>query len=321
MHSSRSKVHAASYALGAQQQIGEISSEKPHDKKWTLARLFFSWLACCLTPVCIGIVQAFELTNPLVQMSVACDLFFCLDALQSPGLLCRIWPVLRHLLGCLRAQTCGGISGKGAQSRGVNSKKRLVFAPSPFAISSPSISASHTAAGKDRRLVAPLLRAALPLLLPGLARLCGASDLLQAWLSLPRLLRLQDLVAIYHTLKYKFAHLAALHNDTVNRCIMTAGFTSIHASTLAACWFYLACRRQHQCSADEDSWVGRDDVLREQDVFSIYIRSLHFIIQTLFTVGYGELACILTHSEPQHHKISLCFSLSVISCSQATSIL
>jgi hypothetical protein len=108
--------------------------------------------------------------------------------------------------------------------------------------------------------------------------------------TLPRLLRLQDLVAIYHTLKFKFTDLAALHNDTINRCFMTAVFTSIYASSLAAIWFYLSCRRQHQCSSEEDndSWVGRDEVLREQDVFSIYIRSMHFIIQTLFTVGYGK---------------------------------
>lgn len=276
---------------------GRYSDEVSRDKQWTLARFFFSWLACCLTPVCIGIVQAFEYSNPFVQLCIACDVFFCLDALLESRLLLRLAAVIRTNLSIL--QPSGGKSVhqlKVERHSAVKSHPGAHISPfSPANVGGNRIKASsslQTPLQAAHSLALPLISAGLPLLVPPLAQLCGASDLLQAWLMLPRLLRLRDLVATYHTLKYKFTDLAALHNDTINRCFMTAVFTSIYASSLAAIWFYLSCRRQHQCSSEEDtdSWVGRDEVLRDQDVFSIYIRSMHFIVQTLFTVGYGMFA-------------------------------
>lgn len=293
MYSSQTNVGVMA-TRGSHQQRGNESI--PHDKQWTLARFFFSWLACCLTPVCIGIVQAFEYTNPFVQLSIACDIFFCLDTLLASRLVPRLVAIIRSKLKLSVLKPHG--------SRSVYQMKRggpHKPPPSPFSLASATVSSrsgankhsSLLAASQDHSahtLVLRLLRAALPLLVPPLAQLCGASDLLQIWLTLPRLLRLQDLRLIFHTLKHKFTDLAALRNDTINRCCMTAVFTSIYASSLAAIWFYLSCRRQQECSSaeDHDSWVGRDEVLRQQDVFSIYIRSMHFIIQTLFTVGYGK---------------------------------
>jgi len=251
--------------------------------------------------VCIGIVQAFEYTNPLVQMSIACDVFFCMETLHASNLLPRLVDAISIKMSILKTRDSKASYQMDRPSGG---KNRVAFAPSPFALSSTAASSSSSSSSsKDSSLGAPqasvwvsLLRAAAPLLLPALAQMGGGSDLVQAWLTLPRLLRLKDLVAIYHTLKFKFTDLAALRNDTINRCFMTAVFTSIYASSLAAIWFYLSCRHTQQCSSAEDddgggggdSWVGRDEVLRQQDSFSIYIRSLHFVIQTLFTVGYGE---------------------------------
>lgn len=295
MYSSRTK--AGVVALRDPHQSEPI----PHDKQWTLARFFFSWFACCLTPVCIGIVQAFEYANPFVLLSIVCDVYFCLDALLASRLLTRLTDGVRSKLKLLKPRGSKSVYQMKKKEKDSHSTSK---SPSPFSLTGTA-AGSRGRGGKHpsslltppgvqpqsaHALALPLLRAALPLLLPPLAQLCGASDLLQVWLTLPRLLRLQDLWRTFHSLKDKFTDLQALRNDTISRCLMTAVFTSIYASTLAAIWFYLSCRRQHECSSaeDHDSWVGRDEVLRQQDVFSVYIRSMHFIIQTLFTVGYGK---------------------------------
>lgn len=296
MYTSRTKAPIVATMDFQQHETLEHDSEKktPYDKQWTLARFFFSWLACCLTPVCIGIVQAYDVSNPMVVLSIVCDIFFCFETIYVSGHLTRVSIILNRYGTILNKFFHSGdglkstIGGKASVSR---VKDPVFFSSSPYASRTKTRDVTVVSGLILQRqgLLAPMLRSLLPLLLPVIAQLCGASDLLQAWLMLPRLLRLRDLVAIYHTLKNKFKDLAALHNDTINRCFMTAVFTSIYASSLSACWFYLSCRRQQQCSAEDDSntWVGRDVVLREQNMFSVYIRSLHFIIQTLFTVGYG----------------------------------
>lgn len=230
----------------------------PYDKQWALIRFFFSWMACALTPIGIGMAQAYDFNNFVVQLGIACDVFFCLEINEG-----------RTLYSLITKR----------KQESVNDSSLIIKFPEIRNVSETDMSLP---------VMWPLLRASLPLLLPLLAKDLGASGLWQAWLTVFRFVRLQDLMTTFHSLKYKFPNVASLRNYTIIRCLLTAVFTSIYASTLAAIWFYLSCRRDNLCSSEEDdSWVGHDAVLQENNLFSIYIRSMHFIIQTLFTVGYG----------------------------------
>ena len=264
----------------------EVSSEEKVlcDKRWLLLRFFFCWLACCVTPICIGIVQDVNKPDPFVQLGLACDVFFCIDVIQQSALLPKIVALVRKRLLRLHCVAKKRNLRRKTARRGVVLGSHV----SPFSPSNTN-KEDKTVLASSVTFVVPTLTASLPLLLPVLARMMGAARLLQAWLTLPRVIRLRDLMNIYHNLKTNFVYFAALRNDTINRCFLTAIFTSFYSSTLAAAWFYLSCRRQHECGDDDshDSWVGKDEVLIERDTLSIYIRSMHFIIQTLFTVGYG----------------------------------
>ena len=251
------------------------------DKHWTLVSFFFSWVACLITPICIGIVQSYDLKDHVVQVCIFCDVYFIVKTNKA-----RVLAVIYSFCH----QVSRSIKKRGKVSYKHETKHRRGFFHSPFESSQLS---QRDDPNSRRSRFWPFIRAFLPVMGPMLAKLLGASELIQVWLTLPRMIRLRDLASIYFSLKYMFVDLAALHNDTINRCIMTAVGTSIYASTLASFWFYMSCQRLRQCSStdnfvDEKSWVGRDDVLRESDSFSIYIRSMHFVIQTLFTVGYGE---------------------------------
>lgn len=242
-------------------------------KQLALISCFFTWLACVVTPTCIGILQAFDMSNIVVQLGMMCDIFFCLQANEG-----RILMRLHRLVKKMDVSRLW--KSKGAPKMQWPRRKALssLEAMKQGGVSFPS-----------PRVFVYIMHSLLPLVTPLVARSLGASDLMQAWFTVFRMIRVRDLIVICNTLKYKFSDVAALHNDTFNRCIITAVLTSIHASSLAAVWFYISCRRQNMCSSEQDdSWVVRDEILRENDTFSIYIRSMHFVIQTLFTVGYGK---------------------------------
>lgn len=240
--------------------LGHDGQENAHTHlfdKHCLLRFLMTWIACAVTPICIGIVQAFKFNNFVVQVGIACDVFFLFDINKGRSFfrLVRLFHKLTNRIS--------GLPKIDYTKRFPKNREHLP-------------------------LLMPVVGAMLPLLLPILAKILGASDLLQAWLTVFRLIRLRDLLISFHSLKNRFPNVVALRNNTINRCLLIAVFTSIYATTLASIWFYLSCRRLNECSSDEDSWVGSDSVLREKNIFSIYIRSMHFIIQTLFTVGYGK---------------------------------
>ena len=235
------------------------------DKEWTQLRFFFSWLACIVTPVTIGIVQAFDFANLVIQIGIVCDVFFLLEVNRCYFLISAYQFVKKKLFVTLN-----------------------MTSPRP---------SSYSSGGKrflNKLRIFSLFQAIIPLLVPIIAEVLGGSDLMQAWLTIFRLVRLRDLFVVYNALKYKYTDLVILRNDTISRCFFTAVLTTIYATALASVWFYISCLRRNECTAADSSgsWVSADEVLREQDSFSIFIRSIHFIIQTLFTVGYGELTFV-----------------------------
>jgi hypothetical protein len=201
-----------------------------YDKRWTLLQFFFCWLACVITPICIGILQAFEFTDVVVQLGIVCDVFFCFEA-NHGFILIKLGRCLSYIYSrCIIRSQEASYDHKVTNSPFDNTAKRL----------------DGGVLRRPRRLLVPLLRALLPLLAPLLAKSLGASDLLQAWLTAFRLVRGHHLVALCKTLRFKFTDLTILRNDTINRCFVTAVFTSIYASSLAAIWFYLSCLRTQQ---------------------------------------------------------------------------
>ena len=72
-------------------------------------------------------------------------------------------------------------------------------------------------------------------------------------------------------------------------------FTFIYLSALACVWFGLSCNiytsSDHTMCQDQsyDTWISNDNVLVQTNIFSRYVRSLHFIVQTVFTVGFGDI--------------------------------
>jgi voltage-gated potassium channel Kch len=66
-------------------------------------------------------------------------------------------------------------------------------------------------------------------------------------------------------------------------------FTQV-INLLCCLWFFAGCPfTRPECVSDSWSWVSRDTDLDIHNSFSIWIRSMYFILQTLTTVGYGDI--------------------------------
>ena len=93
----------------------------------------------------------------------------------------------------------------------------------------------------------------------------------------------------------------------VYRIVSLLIFAGLYASTAACLWFSLACIKSESvgylpsstyrksdplvvCSPKVlNSWISNDIVIIPDQTLSAYLRSLHFVMQTLFTVGFGDI--------------------------------
>ena len=92
-------------------------------------------------------------------------------------------------------------------------------------------------------------------------------------------------------------------NQAAYRIVRLLVFAGLYASFMACMWFLLACDKSAAlieegaysdhgavCSASVwDSWISNDAIIMPQQTSSAYFRSLHFIMQTLFTIGFGDI--------------------------------
>jgi len=104
----------------------------------------------------------------------------------------------------------------------------------------------------------------------------------------------------------------AEENATLSRMTIVVLFTGVYGSVMACAWFRLGCKREAfsstanataristqlgACVQRSDSWISLDSVLDSSSTLSSYIRSLHFVAQTLFTVGFGDIYPV-SHAE------------------------
>jgi CRP-like cAMP-binding protein len=143
--------------------------------------------------------------------------------------------------------------------------------------------------GQSKLYICANVASVCPLVVVPIARACGVTGMPLAWICVARMLQVGDVVTIFQSLKLSLPRDSVFRNGTVSRVALVFVMTSIHASMLACAWFLISCPQRQNCPAS-NAWVSEDQVLNENSMFSDYIRSLHFVVQTLFTVGYGDIA-------------------------------
>ena len=112
----------------------------------------------------------------------------------------------------------------------------------------------------------------------------GLKSNIVIWLSLIRLFSIILIPDLYNTAIHHI-HVNYVCIDRVVNRLIVALFGFVMFSSFAACiWFYNACNNATGC-VNDNSWTAHDSILNMNDYDSRYLRSLHFIMQTLFTIG------------------------------------
>lgn len=123
-----------------------------------------------------------------------------------------------------------------------------------------------------------------------------------------RLLKLVSLKAQYKTGIQSLEGQSLLISETSSRILFVALLSTLYASTMACIWFAISCNSWGTANCRRgNNWVAADidsGLMEYPDSISQYFRSLHFVMQTLLTIGYGDI-----------HPVNLCevtFSLVLI---------
>lgn len=135
-----------------------------------------------------------------------------------------------------------------------------------------------------------LIMSSALVVVPVVYSLGGAEDTL-AWCTIFRMLAVLKLPPLYRLFKQAMEKKGLFVHETYVRVVLVFVFAIFYSSILACAWFYLSCRRRDlsTCLLDDGLWVARDSVLDIRDPVSRYFRSLYFVVQTLFTIGYGDI--------------------------------
>lgn len=115
----------------------------------------------------------------------------------------------------------------------------------------------------------------------------GNFNSVSVWFHLPRLIcfcQVSDRLKSFSTslIKVRFPV-----DESTFRILSSLMFGSMYASFMACIWFYLG---YNNSTVVESSWVSFDSVIVLDSYFSRYIRSLHFVVTTTFTIGYGDIS-------------------------------
>lgn len=137
-----------------------------------------------------------------------------------------------------------------------------------------------------------LLVASSALVVIPVVYLLGGSPETLAWCCVFRALAAIKLPPLYRAFKQALEKRGMFVHETYVRVVLVFIFAIFYSSMLACAWFSVSCRRQdmRECLLDGHSWVARDPALDIDLPASRYSRSLHFVVQTLFTIGYGDIS-------------------------------
>jgi hypothetical protein len=73
------------------------------------------------------------------------------------------------------------------------------------------------------------------------------------------------------------------------RCSYFIIMLAILVILLSSLWFWIACYDGLKHCLHRNNWVSNDSVLEVHSTFSILIRSIYFIVQTVYTIGFGDI--------------------------------
>ena len=115
-------------------------------------------------------------------------------------------------------------------------------------------------------------------------------------------------LCVYDVLKY-FKRTCKSFPETVIRLFAIFLIGGFFSSLAACCWFYISCQNNNQnesCINGSQTWISEDSFIEMQSPISRYVRSYHFVLQTVFTIGYGDI-------HPSNSKETI-FAIALMLC-------
>lgn len=106
------------------------------------------------------------------------------------------------------------------------------------------------------------------------------------YIAIVRMWKLTNLHSYFNVL-YQRTSTNALKN--LLRCSYCFIMFTVAIILLSSLWFWIACYDNLEQCLNRDNWVSNDSILQVNSTFSIVIRSMYFIIQTLYTIGFGDI--------------------------------
>lgn len=222
---------------------------------WVCVQLVATFVGILLTPIVAGVYQRYSISSPVVLIAHFCDLLYAMDALRSFSV--------------------------GTSMRTTRSHQ------------------AHRGSWGGNRLIS--LIAASSLVIVPVVLTLGATREAAAACSAVRMAVALRFPQLYASLKCMLEDRGMFIHETYIRVVLAFLFAIMHSSLLACVWFYISCHccpgEMSQCLADPNSWVAQDAVLARsiEHPGTRYLRALHFVIQTLFTIGYGDIHPVNNH--------------------------
>jgi hypothetical protein len=89
---------------------------------------------------------------------------------------------------------------------------------------------------------------------------------------------------------FKTEIIIQFQNSLISRILYVLGIFIQCIHLLSCVWFFVACPfTRSTCLSHGESWVSHDVALHIDSDFSVWLRSMYFVLQTLATVGYGDI--------------------------------
>jgi hypothetical protein len=218
---------------------------------YLLLKLISLWASSILIPIVTFVHQKVRVNEPLVCFSVIFELFLASDA------------VFGYFVDFQAGQCDTSVSKVVMKPSCVNFAKKKLFYDMLL----------HVVA---LLLLVAMLSDRIPLIL----------------LSLPWILKASRLYPQYTAMVVLIQTRRVLNplSESMLRMVSLAVFGCWLLSLFACIWFVAGCGFSVESGNNCDgSWVAADTVLNLESGISRYLRSLHFVAQTFFTVGFGDI--------------------------------
>jgi hypothetical protein len=141
-----------------------------------------------------------------------------------------------------------------------------------------------------------MIASAVPTLIVMVWALAGGTEgRFLLWVTAPRMIKCILLPAQYRQAVRAFGESAGGVSETASRIVLIGLFFIFYASTMACLWFSISCTFTDHVGANcltGPTWIAADSsqgIMEFSSLASRYFRSLHFVTQTLATIGYGDI--------------------------------